>query len=411
MTIELSFLSAVALAGAAYLLGTYIFSHIDLLQRYFVPEPLIGGLTFAIGFLLLRLIDVQLQIPTKGYVVDFLVALLTTNMGLHITPKVFREGYKVFLLFLTGGLLLYGVQFLLVLPLALLKTDWLATAVLTGPLSFVGAPYNLNPPPQISPVADLLAPAYPQAEQLAQGTMMIGVFSGTVLAVLLGKYLFEHINEEPPQPPAEKSQTSSITIWQFSKQETFLIIFILAIVASAFLIQSALQEVFPGFKDAYLPVIVISYLLGGSVRLIYEAAPLPGKFPKKAITVLLLGPTMSLVLTYAAMSIPLHHLSLVTLSTAAAAGLAIMGSLLTAWLLFPLFSRLTDQYYASVVLVVFLSVTTGWGPIAMSFLRHYTGVEGPVEPMPVILPLNAFFLFPWLAIFMTRLAYAVFGGI
>ncbi len=37
----------------------------------------------------------------------------------------------------------------------------------------------------------------------------------------------------------------------------------------------------------------------------------------------------------------------------------------------------------------------------MSYLRRFTDEEGEVEPMPDILPLNAFFLFPWVVILLT----------
>jgi Na+/glutamate symporter len=43
MTIDLSFLAAVALAGLAYLLGAAVVPRIPLLNRYFLPEPLLGG--------------------------------------------------------------------------------------------------------------------------------------------------------------------------------------------------------------------------------------------------------------------------------------------------------------------------------------------------------------------------------
>lgn len=55
------------------------------------------------------------------------------------------------------------------------------------------------------------------------------------------------------------------------------------------------------------------------------------------------------------------------------------------------------------IATAFCGVTTGWGPVGMSFLRRFTGRRGEVEPMPVVLPLNAFYLFPWLAILLTRL--------
>ena len=54
--------------------------------------------------------------------------------------------------------------------------------------------------------------------------------------------------------------------------------------------------------------------------------------------------------------------------------------------------------------MVLLAVTSGIGPVAMSYLRRFTDEEGPVPPMPVVLPLNAFFVFSWLATGLSAVA-------
>jgi Na+/glutamate symporter len=117
----------------------------------------------------------------------------------------------------------------------------------------------------------------------------------------------------------------------------------------------------------------------------------------------LLGPTMGLVLTYAILSVPLYRLQLLSVPMFLTAPLAMAASALVAWLLLPVLRRLLDPCYAVVVSTVFVAVTTGFGPVAMSFLHRFTDEEGPVEPMPVNLPLNAFYLFPWMVIGLTHL--------
>ncbi len=408
MTVDLPFLAAVALAGLAYLLGAAIVPRVPLLNRCFFPEPLLGGLMTALGILLLRSVGLRVAFPTEGYPVDFLVALLSTNMGLHITPRVFLKGYKLFPLFLGAGVVLYFVQLVLVLPIALMGFWPLRTAILTGPLSLVGAPFNLNPPSQIAPVAALFRPAFENVEALAQGVMMVGVLAGACLTGLMGRRLFERAGKEPPVPsPAERKE--SLPLGAFAVQETALIVLILAIVATAFSTQGLLLDTLPWLKQDYLPVIVLAYLFGAGFRLSFEAFFGGARFPEQSLTVLLLGPTMGIVLTYAIMSVPLHTLGLLTAPMVGGALLAICSSVLVAWLAFPVFSRFTDRYYAAVVATVFLAVTTGWGPVAMSYLRRFTDEEGKVEPMPDILPLNAFFLFPWTAIVLTTLLIRLFG--
>ncbi|MCB5177466.1 hypothetical protein [Microvirga lenta] len=86
----------------------------------------------------------------------------------------------------------------------------------------------------------------------------------------------------------------------------------------------------------------------------------PDRFPEAALTTLLLGPTMSFVLTYAIMSIPLHKITAITPMMGLAGALAIMTSVAFGWLLFPLFAKVVGRYYGAVIATAFIAVTTGW---------------------------------------------------
>jgi len=399
--IELTLLDMVAVAGIGYMLGAWIVRRLDPRTERFIPEPLVGGLLLAAALLAARLAGLQVSFPVQGRPVDFLVALLTTNMGLHITPKILRQGIRLFVVFFGAGLALFFVQLTLVFPVMLLAGADPRAALLYGPISFVGAPFNLNPPSQLAPIADLFPPTFAPLEAQAQGSMMLGVLAGAVLAGVLGRQLFKRAGERPPQAsPVE--QRPAVALAPFATGETFVLVLVLGIVAAAFALHAALLRLIPSLTDDILPVIVLGYLLGAAFRLLFESR-YGTAFPEQELTVVLLGPTMSLVLTYAIASIPLYQLRYVTPIRAIAALLAVGSSALLAWLLFPILARATNRYYAAVIATAFLAITTGWGPVGMAYLRRLTDVEGPVEPMPVVLPLNAFFVFPWMVILLTRL--------
>ena len=156
------------------------------LLRNILPLPILAGLVGAVLLLLPRAAGWPVRVPHQGMEVDVLIGLLTTNMGLHLTPKVLRQGAPLFAVFLLAGAVLYGLQLLAVLPLALLSTYPLETAVLTGPLSYLGAPYNLNPPSQVPPIAGLLRPAFERTEENAPGMMMLGVLDRPALPPACG---------------------------------------------------------------------------------------------------------------------------------------------------------------------------------------------------------------------------------
>lgn len=45
----------------------------------------------------------------------------------------------------------------------------------------------------------------------------------------------------------------------------------------------------------------------------------------------------------------------------------------------------------------------------MSYLRRFTDEEGQPELVPAVLPLNAFFLFPWMAALLSMLLFSLTG--
>ncbi len=79
------------------------------------------------------------------------------------------------------------------------------------------------------------------------------------------------------------------------------------------------------------PVIVLSFLFGGAFRLSFTMVIRQRRFAEQALTMLLLGPSMSLVLTYAAMSVPLHRLALLMPRPIMGSVLAFSGSAGMAW--------------------------------------------------------------------------------
>lgn len=410
MTIELSFLSAVALAGMATFFGESVVHRSAWLQREYFPEPALGGLAFAFafGFLALHLFGVDVKLPLHGPPVDFLVALLTTNMGLHITPPLLRQEAKLFPVFLGAAAVLFLFQLGVVLPVALMNSGGLREALLAGPVSFVGAPFNLNPPAQIPPIAEHFQSTVADPEHQAQGSMMLGVLAGFVIAGLAGKHMFEREEKQPPHPSPTQRQPSA-DVWTFASQQFAVVVLVLGIVAAAFGLQGWLLAHIPWLKDDYLPIIVIAYLGGAAFRLAFEAILGAELFPEQALGVVLLGPTMGIVLSYALMSIPLALIGNLGVMEIAAAVLAVGTSLLAARVALSIFAKLTDRYYAAAIATAFLAVTTGWGPLAMSYLRRFTTAKGPVPVMPVVLPLNAFFVFPWMVILLTRFVLAMFG--
>ncbi len=401
MAVHLSFLTAVALAGVAFFVGERLLAVVRALERLHVPEPIVGGLLVAFVLLALRAVGLEVTVPTHGRSLDFLVGLLTANMGLHVTPALIRRGLPVLLLFIGAAGLLFAAQLAVALPAAMASTDADAidTGVVWGPLSFVGAPYNLNPPSQIGLVQGHLD-GIEDLERTARGAMMVGVLAGAVLPGLLARRLLA-MSGAKPEAPSPTDQRDRSSVWRFARREVDVVVAVLAIVAAAFLVQEALLGVFVDMSADHIPVIVVAYLIGVTFRCTAEAVR-PGRFPAKPLTAVLVGPTMAIVLTYAVMSIPLVTLAAVTPAMVVAGLLAVTASALVALAVWRIAQRFVAPYEAIVIATVLFASTTAWGPVAMAHLRRLMGEEGKVPPMPVILPLSAVYAFPWLAALLTR---------
>ena len=341
---RLDFLTSVAIAGVAFLVGGTLVRRVGALQRWNIPAPIVGGLLAAALLALPALFGVRVEVPDSGPPVQFLAGLLTTNMGLHVTTKVLRHGSRLFLLFVAAGVVLYAVQFVVVLPVALLAGQPVEYAMVIGPLAFVGVPF---PPSQTEPIAGLFTTAVPDFATISRAARMVGVLIAAVLPGLLSVSLFKRAGEKPPRPSASDRQ-ATIGLWRFSNEESALVILVLSVVALAFPVQRLLLDLFPMLTPSYVPVFVLCYLMGVGFRLIYDAMPLPA-FPQKPLTVLLLGPTMALVLTYVAMTLPTHYLGDVTLPILIGALLAVAATAVVARLSFAVFSRFTHRYYSAVI--------------------------------------------------------------
>ena len=398
--IQLPFLSAVAVAGVLYLIGEGIADRTPLLRRYHIPGPVIGGLLGAFGLLLLRIAGTPVAIPSGGRSVDFLVSLLLANLGLHITPKVIRVGLLPLVLFLTAAAVLFFVELAVVYPLAALLGRPVEWAVLVGPIGLLGAPFSLSMPAQIEPIRPLFQPEYPNLMGLTQGLMMLGVLGASVLAGIVGTRRAEGASDDAKGKSARERDVS-VDMWTFGAHETQALVLVLVTIAAAFQLQGWIGAQIPGFRDDQVPVIIVAFLLGAVVRLLFSAIK-PEAFPKKALMVLLLGPTTGLVLTYALMAIPLYRVGMLTLPMVLGAILAITAAIGVGWLLYRPLSKLLNGYDAAVISGVFVASTIGFGPMGTALLRRFVDEDGPVPTVALILPLAAFYLIPWMVIGLTR---------
>lgn len=226
-TISLPVYAAVALAGIGFVIGEAAVRHIPQLRDRYVPEPLIGGLAVGLSLVAIRAFGWSVEVPDRGTSVDFLVALLTTNMGLHLTPLAwFATGFPPQGCSWPAALRCISSSCLLSSRLRLstrrhLRRRW----------SRVRFPSSARPttsihPPRCHPWLNSLAPATRRRRRRR--------LIGPVLAVFLGKHLFDRAGQRPPEPSAHARKAPSVPISMFAGRQTHVIVLVLVIVAAAF---------------------------------------------------------------------------------------------------------------------------------------------------------------------------------
>lgn len=94
MTLQFGAITTLFLACIVYILGVYLVRKINLLQRFFIPEPVVGGLIVAIVITVLKstgLLAIELDTSLQTM---FMLAFFTT-IGLGASFKLLKLGGKV----------------------------------------------------------------------------------------------------------------------------------------------------------------------------------------------------------------------------------------------------------------------------------------------------------------------------
>ncbi|MBA5728710.1 sodium/glutamate symporter [Aerococcaceae bacterium INB8] len=94
MEISLDLLQTVGLSIAVYMIGDYIKSKIGLLQKYFIPAPVIGGLLFSI-ILFIGYQTESFYVTMDITLQDFFMNVFFTTVGFTISAAIIKKSGKL----------------------------------------------------------------------------------------------------------------------------------------------------------------------------------------------------------------------------------------------------------------------------------------------------------------------------
>lgn len=107
--IQLDMYQAAAVAALVLLLGRFLVRNVDLLRRYCIPEPVAGGVVFALAHLALRQAGI-LEISFDSTLQTFFMVVFFCSVGFTACFRLLKKGGLQVLLFLGIAVLMCVLQ-------------------------------------------------------------------------------------------------------------------------------------------------------------------------------------------------------------------------------------------------------------------------------------------------------------
>lgn len=107
--IQLDMYQAVAVAALVLLLGRFLVRNVDLLRRYCIPEPVAGGVVFALAHLALRQAGI-LEISFDSTLQTFFMVVFFCSVGFTACFRLLKKGGLQVLLFLGIAVMMCVLQ-------------------------------------------------------------------------------------------------------------------------------------------------------------------------------------------------------------------------------------------------------------------------------------------------------------
>ncbi|AOY74933.1 sodium/glutamate symporter [Clostridium formicaceticum] len=188
MVLQLDVIQTVALAVVVLLLGQTIRGRVNLLEKFCIPAPVIGGLIFAILALFLRQSNI-LQFQFDTTLQGILMTAFFTTVGFTASLKLLKKGGFQVLLFLILAIVLVALQNVIGVALAKVFDLNALIGLSTGSVPMTGG----------HGTSGAFAPLFEQrgaigASTVAMASATFGLICGSMLGGPIAKRLIEKNN-------------------------------------------------------------------------------------------------------------------------------------------------------------------------------------------------------------------------
>lgn len=364
--IELDMYQAAAVAGVVLLIGRAIADRVPIFRRYCIPDPVVGGVVFAILHLILRSMGI-LEISMDTTLQTVFMLLFYTSVGFTASFKLLKSGGKMVCVFLVISVIMCALQNTLGCGVASLFGIDPRIGIMAGSIPMVGG----------HATAASFAPVF--EEEGVVGATAVGIASATfglVMGCVIGgpiatrriRQFNLHSTAKVEVKDASAEKHGRIDATRFLNAFLFLII----CTGIGTIICKYLQGITIMGRPFTFPQTIGGLIAGAICRNIYDA--LHKEIPMEEVDTIS-GYSLSLFLGIAMINLKLWQLAELALPMIVILlGQTVLMFVVAYW---PTFYIMGKNYDAAVISSGFCGFGMGASPNAMANMQAVTNKYGP----------------------------------
>jgi ESS family glutamate:Na+ symporter len=382
----------------AYFLGRMLVTNIAVLDRFRIPEAVIGGILAAVGVAALRQWGSVVISFTSG---ELALLMFFTTIGLNARLSDLKAGGLILVLTLSVCITAVILQNIIGLGYARLLGAPPAAGIMAGSVALVGGHGTA------AAWAPLFSGSAKAAGTIGLASATFGLVAGGIFGSPFGRFLIlryklqpDHQAESGLTLSAEEEQKGRIDVPQF-----FASILVIALaIGIGGQLNTAIQHL--GLK---LPQFVTSLFAGIIIGNLGPAVMPRAAWPTHSPAIRLIAElSLSIFLVRALMSLELWTL-------AAVAGpllivLMTQVAMVVALAYFFLFRILKRTYDAAIIASGFVGLSLGATPTAVANMDALTQKFGPSSTAFLVIPLVGAFFIDLINAFAVSTLYGIWGG-
>lgn len=380
MLIELNMYQAAAVAALVLLLGRFLVSKFAFLTKYCIPEPVVGGVIFAVVHVILRSAGI-LEISFDATLQTFFMTVFFCSVGFTACFRLLKKGGVQVFLFLAIAILMVILQNGLGAALASLFNLDPRLGLATGSIPMVGGHGTAG---AFGPVLEEAGVVGANAVAIASATF--GLVAGCMIG---GPIAYRHIHSKGLKSTETATGSNEVTVDKNdvtgaidSRRFLDAALYLAVAIGVGTIVSTLLQKITimgqPMSFPSYIGAMVVAAVIRNVVDVSQKDMPMEeistiGSF------------SLSLFLGLAMMGLKLWQLAELALPMVVM--LAAQTVLMAIFAYFVVFNLLGRNYDAAVMTTGFCGFGMGATPNAMANMQAVTSKYGPAPTAYFVVPL------------------------